>query len=238
MTDKIVPFEKGICNCCLDENVKILFCPIDKCNYVLCYDCINKIKQNNDFNGKCPACRNININLIASKIPESEVIDIEEILNIEEIGQLRDQGLPRWEHNHLNILADNYRPFITNCYFNPLKIYYKKSTIRYWLIIKFYYNSTRYTSDIYTIRLGDKLCCAFACNMLFIVLGITAGIFLGRTVSWLLFPWGPYWVDFAFFVLIGLLGCLMIVIALIVLSVILILVAALGECFFINCVGY
>ena len=74
MNDKIVPYENGNCSCCLSENTSILFCPIDKCNYVLCYECIDKIKQNDDFNGKCPACRNININLIASKIPESELM--------------------------------------------------------------------------------------------------------------------------------------------------------------------
>tara|TARA_B100001142_G_scaffold328584_2_gene389117 strand:- start:5805 stop:6518 length:714 start_codon:yes stop_codon:yes gene_type:complete len=235
MNDKIVPYESGNCSCCLSENTSILFCPIDKCNYVLCYECIDKIKQNNDFNGKCPACRNININLIASKIPESEVIDIEEILNIEEIGQLRDQDLPRWEHNHLNILADNYRPFITNCYFNPLKIYYKKFTLRYWFILKFYYHSPCYTSNIYTIKLWDKLCCAFACNMIFLVMAITVGIFIGRTVSWLIFPWGAYWVDFAFFVLIGLLGCLMIVIALILLSIVGLIITSIGECMCVWC---
>ena len=197
-----------------------IICPIDNCNYVLCYECIDKIKHNDNFNGKCPACRNININLIASKQPEEVVIDIEDD--------------PRWQQNELNILALGYTPFITNCYFNPLKIYYK--TFGYFIIsIKFYYGSNYYTSNIYTINLWDKLCCQFICNFILLCLLITASIFLGRTVSWLLFPWGYYWAPVGDFILLAILGLLMILITLVVGVICSLIFVSLGECLCYTC---
>ena len=240
MNDKIVvPCEKGDCSCCLSENTSILFCPINNCDYVLCYECINKIKHNENFDGKCPACRNYNINLMSSICPED--IDMQEfnewLYNSQDEEPTENntiEGGPIWLNRHLNIICCNYKPFITTCYFNPFKIYYKTIDDTYFIVLKFYYGSSCYMSNIYTIRLFNRFCFSFLFHCMIILLVVAMGIFIGRTFIWLLMPFPNYWIDFGYFILIGILGCIVFSLGVIVLLMISMMLTSTIECCFID----
>ncbi|RZD40435.1 MAG: hypothetical protein CXT73_06520 [Methanobacteriota archaeon] len=54
---QIIPYDTGFCDCCLDENVKILTCSSNnKCEYRMCLICIKNLKVLTEQK-KCPACR-------------------------------------------------------------------------------------------------------------------------------------------------------------------------------------
>ena len=231
MTDKIVPCEIGNCSCCLSENISILFCTINNCDYVLCYECIKKIKHNNNFDGRCPACRNYNINLMSSICLED--IDMQEFHEEPTENNTNDSG-PIWLNRHLNIIGSNYKPFITTCYFNPFKIYYRTTDNTYLLVVKFYYGSTCYMSNIYTIKLFNRCCFSFLFYFMLIVFVVTMGIFLGRTFIWLLVPFPNYWMDFGYFILIGILGCLLFSLGVIILLMLSMMLTSSIECCFID----
>lgn len=230
MTDKIVPFEKGICNCCMDENVKIFQCPIKNCNYYLCTKCINKIKNNNILNGKCPACRNINNNLNRSQIN----LNIEEI-NIEEIEAQR----PIWINRHYNLLDHNYKPICTTCYFNPFKIYYTTNDPYYKIRFKYYYGTYNNISNLYTISLFNRCVYDFFFGLFCALFLINALIFGGRTLIWLCLPWPTtYWVPFLSFILLGIVGCFLLFIGLVLCAFVIMIIGSILELFVMTCLPY
>ena len=232
MTDKIVPVEKGLCNCCLDENVTVYQCPINNCNYYLCTKCINKIKNNIHFNAKCPACRNINSNLSNTQVALNiEEIDIEEI-DIDETNTQR----PVWLTQQLNLLENNYKPICTTTYFNPIKIYYNTEQPNYKICFKFYYGSYNNMSNIYTISLFDRCVYDVFCGLLLLALIINMLIFFGRTLCWLFVPGTPtYWIPFFNFVLLGILGCFLALIFICIFGIILMIMGVILEMFLISC---
>ena len=52
-------FEISECDCCKEEQISIIICPINnKCDYKLCENCVINLKEKTKTN-KCPACREI-----------------------------------------------------------------------------------------------------------------------------------------------------------------------------------
>ena len=73
--------EKGYCDCCMEENKKVIVCPKNnKCEYTMCKQCIYKLKTTSNST-LCPACREEifdNLDLFDIKV---EINNTEEELN-------------------------------------------------------------------------------------------------------------------------------------------------------------
>ena len=56
--ETIIQVEKGICDCCYEENIEINVCPSNnKCEYAMCNICIKNVKHLSEDKKRCPACR-------------------------------------------------------------------------------------------------------------------------------------------------------------------------------------
>jgi hypothetical protein len=73
--NKIQPEEKGNCDCCFSENVKINVCPSNnKCEYSMCSNCIKNLEKKTKTN-QCPACREQIIIIKNINLHEPETVD-------------------------------------------------------------------------------------------------------------------------------------------------------------------
>lgn len=63
--EEILPFEKGICDCCLEDNINVIICSSNnKCEYTMCTSCMTELKYITKTN-LCPNCREVKEELIS-----------------------------------------------------------------------------------------------------------------------------------------------------------------------------
>ena len=57
MNHNILLFEKGNCDCCLEDNINVMVCTSNnKCSYAMCANCMSELRLITKTN-KCPNCR-------------------------------------------------------------------------------------------------------------------------------------------------------------------------------------
>ena len=55
--ENILLFEKGNCDCCLEDNINVMVCTSNnKCSYAMCANCMSELRLITKTN-KCPNCR-------------------------------------------------------------------------------------------------------------------------------------------------------------------------------------
>lgn len=61
--EEILPFQKGDCECCLEENINVIICTSNnKCEYAMCAKCMSELTLITKTN-KCPNCRETKIEI-------------------------------------------------------------------------------------------------------------------------------------------------------------------------------
>ena len=79
---EILPFEKGSCDCCLEENINVIICTSNnKCEYAMCGKCMSELRLITKTN-KCPNCRETKIEIDLSD-EEKELSEVEDLDNVE-----------------------------------------------------------------------------------------------------------------------------------------------------------
>ena len=71
--ENILLFEKGNCDCCLEDNINVMVCTSNnKCTYAMCANCMSELRLITKTN-KCPNCRETKIEIDISSDEEREL---------------------------------------------------------------------------------------------------------------------------------------------------------------------